>query len=430
MDKCDRNQNRGGGRIEVYFETSDSLKEYFTGKQFFCEYSEPIETVPQAVAVIPFIVNVLPIVWLFNAELHLPELEKNFFESIDNIKSGYKNMYPEAMFLGKIKVDNIVDCSYVPSRKCSSFFSGGLDAIHTLIRHAEEKPDLITIWGSDLGLNDTAGWENVKSAVEDFGNIFNLKNVYIKSSFTEFIEERKLSYKFWNVIHGLWYHNIQHGIGMLGLTAPYVYKNKICTHYIGSSYSGKNKVECASDPTIDNQLKLASCKIVHDAYGYTRQDKIKEVIDYSKKTGINIPLRVCWTIKDGTNCCNCEKCFRTITGLLIEGADPKKYNFNTSEPIYKSLKKYMTIKHQCDSVTLELWHDIQERFYKNKKELRRNHILYKYIRWIDGFDFSNIKNNKEYKLYRLKGKFFSIVCKLAPRSITEFAKKYINIYDN
>ena len=417
-------------RINVEFEVDNKLKEYFSGKPFFYEYNDIISDTPDAIAVIPFVVNVLPIVWLFDAEIRINELDKNFFSCIEEIKKGYINMYPDAEFLGKVTVNKIVDCSYVPSNKYSSFFSGGLDAIHTLIRHLDKRPDLITIWGSDLGLNDEKGWANVKTCVENFGNIFGLKNIYIKSSFAEFIEERKLSNKFWDVIHGFWYHNIQHGIGMLGLIAPYAYKHKIKTHYIGSSYSGKNKVECASDPTIDNQLKLASCKIVHDAYGYTRQDKIREVIQYSQKTGLNIPLRVCWTIKDGTNCCYCEKCFRTITGLMIEGADPKWYNFNTNKYIYKNLKTFMTLKYQCDNVTLELWQDIQQRFYENKKQLKKHSLYYKYIKWIDGFDFSDIKNNKVYKMHQIRNKTLTFICKITPRKIKDILKRYINIYDN
>lgn len=418
-------------RVDVDFSVGEGLREFFTGEPFFYEYNEDISDAPNAIAVIPFVTNVLPIIWLFNADLYLPELDKSFYECVEKVKLGYISMYPEADFSGgRLHVDSIIDCSYKPSGKCTAFFSGGLDAVHTLIRHADEKPDLITIWGSDLHLYDIDGWNRVKKTVERFGNDFGLKNVYIKSSFASFIEERKLSYKFLDVIHSFWYHNIQHGIGMLGLVAPYAYKYKIKIHYIGSSYSGKRKVECASDPSIDNELRFASCQIIHDAYGYTRQDKIREVMAYGKEVGRSIPLRVCWTIKDGTNCCRCEKCYRTIIGIIIEGDDPQRCSFDINESQLNEMKQYMTICYQCDGVTIDLWRDIQDRFYENKKELKKSSPYYKYIKWLNGFDFNNIKNNKPYKDYQRKTKLLAIGSKMLPRKIKDSLKKFIHIGDD
>jgi hypothetical protein len=266
-------------RVEIVYDKSDDLSEYFNEVDFFYEYNEDIEEVPEAIAVIPFVTNVLPIIWLFDAELRVPELDKTFYESIPKFKEGYVNMYPEADFKGNVIVSRLVDCSYRCSERVTAFYSGGLDAVHTLMRHLSEKPDLITIYGSDLNLGDEEGWKRVQDTVSEAGKKYGLKNVYIKSSFASFIKERALSYRFMEVIHGFWYHQIQHGIGMLGLVAPYAYKYRIKTHYIASSYdSATKKIECASDPSIDNELRFGSCSIIHDAFGFSRQSKIADVI--------------------------------------------------------------------------------------------------------------------------------------------------------
>lgn len=58
---------------------------------FFCEYSEDISNTPQSIAVIPFIVQVLPIIWLFDATLIVDELDKHFYDCMEKIKEGYIN---------------------------------------------------------------------------------------------------------------------------------------------------------------------------------------------------------------------------------------------------------------------------------------------------------------------------------------------------
>ena len=35
--------------------------------------------------------------------------------------------------------------------------------------------------------------------------------------------------------------------------------------------------------------------------------------------------------KGGSNCCNCEKCWRTISGIYVEGFNPHKFGFEYSD---------------------------------------------------------------------------------------------------
>lgn len=414
-------------RIDVIFSKSNDLQEYFSNIPFFVEYNEDITNTPDGIAVIPFVTNVLPIIWLFNADLYLDEIDKTFFECIPKIKEGFVKMYPEAQFLGRVHAKKVVDYGYESTTKVTAFFSGGLDATHTLMRHFNENPDLITIFGADLGLSDVDGWNRIKNMVENVGEDYGLKNVLITSSFAEFIAERKLSYKFMDCIHGYWYHNVQHGIGMLGLIAPYAYKYHISKHYIASSYSGKHKVECASDPSIDNELKFGLCSIKHDAYGYSRQEKIAEVINYGKRENRNIYLHVCWSVKDGTNCCSCEKCYRSIAGILVENQSPDKYGLKADAVTLINLKDYMTLYYQTDAVTQQFWEEIKERFIEIKRILKSNSQYYRYINWLDGFDFSDIKRNKVYKLHSYKMKILGALCKVVPVRVRQIVKKFVKI---
>ena len=61
-------------------------------KKFYIEYDENIEKVPDSILVIPFLCNILPIVWITNSTLIVDKIDKNFYESIDKFKKGYIDM--------------------------------------------------------------------------------------------------------------------------------------------------------------------------------------------------------------------------------------------------------------------------------------------------------------------------------------------------
>ena len=77
--------------IEVCSLIEGDCCQYFNiekGNSFRREYNENIERVPKNIAVIPFIVNVLPIVWLTDAILEVEELDRTFYNSINRFKQG------------------------------------------------------------------------------------------------------------------------------------------------------------------------------------------------------------------------------------------------------------------------------------------------------------------------------------------------------
>lgn len=316
------------GELRVGYEISPELEPYFMAERVFeVEYSEDISAVPESVLVIPFVCNVLPIVWLTDAVLELPELDKEFYEGIPGVLAGYRNMHPMMEFKGTVRAKKWVNNSYTATNKVAALFSGGVDAFATLIAHAAEKPHLVTIWGADVKLTDTEGWARVKQHAEDTCHIYNLPApLLVRSNFRIMVNEGDLCSL---VIDSGddWWHGFQHGIALLGLSAPVAYLQQWKTLYIASSFTPDNKAICASDPTIDNQLHLVSTRVWHDQYEHHRQQKVTHIVEHCRATGHTAPLRVCWITSGGTNCCKCEKCQRTIFALLAEGEDPADYNF-------------------------------------------------------------------------------------------------------
>lgn len=391
--------------IAYDFSVSDGLKEFFSGKQFVIEYPECIESVPDAIAAVPFACNVLSIIWLTDSRLLLKELDKAFFECIANVKEGYKAMFPESTFAGELCVDRIIECIQSKKGGSAAFFSGGLDAVHTLVNHLDEKPALISIWGSDIQYENVAGWQNVHSGIEEYAQEYSLPDVVIRSTFREFDCEGVLHHRFSEQLKDGWWHGVKHSIGLLGHAAPYAYLHGLSTVYIASSNCpADGKVRCASHPTIDNHVRFANCKVVHDGFEFSRQDKVRSVVDYCRRTGEKVSLHVCWESQSGGNCCYCEKCYRTIIGIVIEGGNPQEYGFaHAGESISRARDILIGQQKMAKAVAKNYWTHIHNRIIENSEMLIKS-PYWNDIRWIAKADFTRYETLKMPLKYRIRRK--------------------------
>ena len=123
--------NIKNNRIDYKFEISDALKRFFTSPiSFWVEYEEDLSSVPESIACIPFVENMLPLAWVTDAELIIPKLDEDYFRSIPETRKAFTEIYPHFGLKGKL-VCNETEKNLSPnlpedgSRKATSFFSGG-----------------------------------------------------------------------------------------------------------------------------------------------------------------------------------------------------------------------------------------------------------------------------------------------------------------
>ena len=79
-----------GSRIDYRYTVEGEWKEAFKKEPFFIEYSRDISSVPDGITIIPLLAQILPIAWLYNAEIIMQSCDKAFYDSIDEFKKGYK----------------------------------------------------------------------------------------------------------------------------------------------------------------------------------------------------------------------------------------------------------------------------------------------------------------------------------------------------
>ncbi|MEB4869796.1 peptidase [Priestia megaterium] len=363
-------------RVDYFFSVDGNLQKYFKkNNHMFVEYNYDLSNIPRSILVIPFISNVIPLIWITDSTIIVDELDQSFYKCLEKIRVAYQNMFPHVKFKGNIVVKKVVDNVYVPEHEAASLFSGGLDALTTFIRTKDKNPFLITEYGwhgDDVQHSDV--WEADKENAIKFAKSYGLKNILIQSNYGTFIIAGNIDNDFRKKLGDTWWHGLHHSLAIISAAIPLAYKFKVKCIYIASSFSAKFHLPCASDPTVDNEIRYASGQVFHDGYELTRQDKVKIVSEYYSATKEPVTIRVCF--KSEENCCNCEKCLRTILGIVAEGRNPHDFGFNIPNNLSQYVKSFLNDNVKFFTVSnINSWTLIQNRMKENRTEVKSNYIL-------------------------------------------------------
>ena len=79
----------GSNRIEFDCSPTGKWSEYFTDNKFYVEYETDISEVPKSILIIPILGTILPLSWIFDAEIYCQEIDEDFYNSIVEFKKGY-----------------------------------------------------------------------------------------------------------------------------------------------------------------------------------------------------------------------------------------------------------------------------------------------------------------------------------------------------
>jgi len=395
-------------RVEFKFSVTGHLQRYFQqDPQLFFEYHDDISAVPQSILAIPFVANLMPLVWITDATLWVQQLDEAFGACLGRVKSAYQAMYPHVKFQGCLWVDAFIFNDFTPQYEAAALFSGGLDALTTFIRVKSLKPLLITEYGwHGVEKQHSAVWEADKKNALQFACEHGLDNILIQSNYGTFIKAGHVDEDFRKRLGDTWWHGLHHGLAIITAVVPMAFKLKIACIYIASSNSPLRQVTCASDPSVDNEIRFASGIVRHDGYELTRQHKVKVVVDHFSTGGPGsrtIPIRVCF--QNEANCCRCEKCLRTMMGIIAEGKRPDDYGFPIAGNQFNHIHTWLDneVKFLSDTFIAIYWQLIQKRMAENRLRIEDKELL----EWFLHYDFKQQRKRMLLK-YRVKH-FFPIV---------------------
>lgn len=185
-----------------------------------------------------------------------------------------------------------------------SFFSGGVDGLYTLLKHADEVTDLVFVKGIDMQVDNDDLFAQVLPANERFASARGKKLIAIESNLRRFCHPRGVA---WTVYNGA-------GLASIGLALSL---RKV---YIASSHTYSELFAWGSHPLTDALWSTEGVTFVHDGSEATRTQKVRRLGGDPEALAV---LRVCWQ-DDGYNCGTCEKCIRTMTTLRLLGLSSER----------------------------------------------------------------------------------------------------------
>lgn len=326
-----------GGAIAPYFDLS-ARSDWWRGvaagnDDFYCEYSQDVEGLPNSIAQLPFVLNVLPAVFLTDSVLVLDEIDARLLSSVNHIRDRFAAMYPELEWKGRIEAAKVVNNHIGYTRNTPvSLFSGGVDAVFTALANLAVEPALMTVWGADMFFNSSAGWNTASKANKAFADRFGLEYITAKSSFRTSISYAYVDAEFGKPVKDNWWHGFQHGAALIGIAGPVAYHRGTDKILLASDYAKTDPyvTRSGSETTVVQEINFGGVSSqVHD-YNISRHGKVKFICNFAKLHNVDIPLRVCWQSSSGVNCGVCDKCMRTQFAIMAHGHDPERFGFALS----------------------------------------------------------------------------------------------------
>ncbi len=329
---------------------NESFKNKWLYSNFFASYEQDIDlrNIPYTIALLPFILNVYPIIWISGQNYSIDEMDEDVFYSLEKIKKVLQRLYPKTPLTGKLipkkLVKNRPTAPLIDKDKSVAIlFSSGLDSVACSFQHMDKNQLLITARGQDdLPLRASEVWKIRKENIIKYAKNYGHKNAFITANHSEFLN--------WSVLNHVspeiatWKFDTTEGVGLFGLAAPILYTKGYTLLLIGSTYTWEYQFPSAANPFVDNNLKVASSICLnHEHFNATRFDKIKLIVDTVKEKDLSIPrLRVCdYHILEENCCMHCAKCQTAMNALVILEEDPVPYGFNvTPAQVKERTKKY------------------------------------------------------------------------------------------
>jgi hypothetical protein len=345
-------------RLQFKLTVSRPLRKYFIRDTSYVQYDKnlDIKNIDSSILAIPMAAVVAPIAWAVGAKVNIPRLDAAYLQSLDRVKHIFQGSRSNFSFSGDIYTEEVVTNRF-QGKKTGMLFSGGVDSLTSYLRHRYSSPDLFSIWGvPDIPPSENEFWSRMWTDISDLADRDGLRALQIKTDAFRNINRELLGREF-----GLnWWGDVASGLFLLGMCAPLTAMREIGTVIIASSYDRDFQEITGFHPSIYKNVSWAQVSVLHDGNELSRQQKMhylcnKENIRYLSK------LRVCWDSAWRTNCSNCEKCLRTITGLVVEGADPNSCNFEINSKTFSRLKDCFTKgKMRLSAGQLYFWADIQK----------------------------------------------------------------------
>ncbi len=231
--------------------------------------------------------------------LELPEdapVSPRVMRGADRIQDVFAMWNPA---LKKVPIRARECCGESQSAGVAAFFSGGVDATYTLMRHASEITHLIFVWGSDIKLQNEPLYREALRRNLEVAEALGKTLLPVETNFRDLCEAFGISN---DVYHAFLFASVA-----LALSFPRT--------YLASGLTYADSVRWSSNYFTDPLWSTEAMELVHDGAEVPRTEKLRRLSEWP--LGLD-RLRVC-LMNSGYNCGLCEKCLRTMLALRLLG---------------------------------------------------------------------------------------------------------------
>jgi hypothetical protein len=295
---------------------------------------------------------VCPVAWACGADVAVESVDPEFLVALHRVRESLLDLYPEFMIGGDIHYERApapAGCEPMrpaeqlgqqePRQDTSALlFSGGVDSLASFVRHREESPLLVSIQG--WVLDDGEEWDRASEHIRQFADRHGCETAFVRSNMLTMLDTALLNATYKPYIGGSWYSAVGHGLGLLGLCAPLCFERGVTTLYIAATHSASFTEPWGSHPTIDDNVTWSGTAASHDGYDMTRQEKVESIAGFIRDLDPDLQIRTCTDDAGrGGNCSACEKCYRTIVGLVIAGIDPTEHGYEVTAETFPDARE-------------------------------------------------------------------------------------------
>lgn len=223
-----------------------------------------------------------------------------FIENISLLQKILTTWYPELFIIEiAVRIEEHTQQDNVDVE--AAFFSGGIDAGYTFLKHKQTIQTLIYVRGIDMQLDDDNElWEHCSKLNKEIAREYNKDLILVETNIRFFIRALGKPPIGWGIAQGSGLASIAH---ILGFSKTYIASSNI---YLELHPYGTH-------PLTDPLFSSKRVKIVHDGCEARRHQKMLEI---AKHDFIFSRLRVCWQDK-GFNCGHCDKCLHFRMALTL-----------------------------------------------------------------------------------------------------------------
>lgn len=197
------------------------------------------------------------------------------------------------------------------NRGIAGFFSGGVDSFFSAIDRHADLTHLVAVHGFDVPVSNRPLWNVIAPRLSLASDALDRPLLLVETNL------RELSNRFvsWPL------HQFGAGLAAVAtLLAPIAHRV-----LIPASESFRHLNPCGSHPILDPLWSTEAVEIEHHGAAFNRNQKIAAIAN--SETALH-HLRVCWENPGNLfNCGRCEKCVRTMLGLVVAGAEDRCRSF-------------------------------------------------------------------------------------------------------